>query len=70
MKELLQHGSDSLFYNSGSIKNSIDNLENIRQIKGNNILEVSLVSRPDGLEGSVIIEEMQIVINYGSYPSG
>ena len=46
------------------------NLENIRPIKGNNILEVSLVNRPDGLEGSVIIEEMQIVINYGSYPSG
>ena len=46
------------------------NLENIRPIKGNNILELSLVNRPDGLEGSVIIEEMQIVISYGSYPSG
>ncbi|MAD90550.1 MAG: hypothetical protein CMK64_12655 [Pseudoalteromonas sp.] len=31
MKELLQHGSDSPFYNSGSIKDSIDNLESIRQ---------------------------------------
>ena len=46
------------------------NLDNIRPCKGNNNLEISLVKRPNGLEGSVSIEKVEIGIKYGSYPTG
>lgn len=38
--------------------------------KGENLLEVSLESRPDGLTGSVTIEEIEVEIKYSPYPAG
>ena len=35
-----------------------------------NNLEISLVKRPNGLEGSISIEKVEIGIKYGSYPTG
>ena len=45
-------------------------LETVRPRKGENILEISLDGRPEGLGGSIIIEEIEVVVQYGPYPSG
>ena len=38
--------------------------------KGGNLLEVSLESRPDGLTGSVTIQEVEVEVRYSPYPVG
>ena len=38
--------------------------------KGENLLEVSLESRPDGLTGSVTIQEVEVEVRYSPYPVG
>lgn len=38
--------------------------------KGKNLLEISLESRPDGLTGSVTIEEVEVEVRYNPYPAG
>ena len=38
--------------------------------KGKNLLEISLESRPDGLTGSVTVEEVAIEVRYNPYPAG
>ena len=38
--------------------------------KGKNLLEISLESRPDGLTGSVTVEEVEVEVRYNPYPAG
>ena len=38
--------------------------------KGENLLEVSLESRPDGLTGGVTIQEVEVEVRYSPYPVG
>ena len=38
--------------------------------KGENVLRVSLESRPEGLTGSVTIEEVEVEVRYNPYPAG
>ena len=45
-------------------------LSTVRPRKGQNVLEISLDSRPPGLVGSVTVEEVEILVEYSSYPSG
>ena len=45
-------------------------LRNILPRRGDNTLSVTLESRPEGLEGSVRLEEVEIDIDYSPYPSG
>ena len=45
-------------------------LRDILPQKGDNILRVDLESRPEGLHGSVQLEEIEIIIDYSPYPSG
>ena len=44
-------------------------LEGERPHKGENLLEVSLEKRPEGFKGGVIIEDVEIVVEYGPYAS-
>ncbi len=44
-------------------------LEGERPQKGQNLLEVSLEKRPDGFEGGVIIEDVEIAVEHGPYAS-
>jgi hypothetical protein len=43
-------------------------LEKVRPQKGRNVLEVSLRERPVGLEGGVTVEDVEIIVEYGTYP--
>ena len=43
-------------------------LQTIRPRKGENLLEISLLERPDDFEASVTIEALEIVVQYGMYP--
>ena len=45
-------------------------LEQVRPVKGQNLLEVSLDGRPTGLTGGITIEGCEVRVEYGSYPSG
>ena len=45
-------------------------LESVRPRKGNNILEISLDSRPEDMGGGIIIDQVHVFIEYGPYPSG
>ena len=45
-------------------------LVQVRPVKGQNLLEVSLDGRPDGLTGGITIEQCEVRVEYGSYPSG
>ena len=38
--------------------------------KGENLLEVSLESRPEGLTGSVTIAEVEVEVRHSPYPAG
>ena len=42
---------------------------NLKPIKGQNILELTLISRPDELEGDILLEDVELTVKYGSYPS-
>ena len=44
-------------------------LKDVRPRKGQNLLEVSLDSRPPGLDGPVTVEQVEVFVEYGSYPS-
>ena len=45
-------------------------LEKVRPTKGQNLLEIVLEKRPDELVGGVIVQEMEITVEYGPYPTG
>ena len=38
--------------------------------KGRNVLEIALLGRPDGLAGEVTVEDVEVTVEYGAYPSG
>ena len=44
-------------------------LERLRPRKGENLLEVSLQERPERMGGGVIIEDVEIIVEYGTYPA-
>ena len=44
-------------------------LEEIRPRKGENVLAISLDRRPAGLEGGVTIQNVEVLVEYGAYPS-
>ncbi len=44
-------------------------LEKVRPKKGHNVLEISLDKRPEGLEGKITITNLEVLVEYGSYPS-
>jgi hypothetical protein len=44
-------------------------LEQVRPVRGRNLLEVSLDGRPEGLAGGITIEGLEVRVEYGSYPS-
>lgn len=44
-------------------------LKDVRPVKGRNVLEISLDGRPAELEGWVALEEVEVVVEYGPYPS-
>ena len=44
-------------------------LEKVRPLKGQNVLEISLKERPDGLRGGMTIEDVEIIVEYGTYAS-
>ncbi len=45
-------------------------LREVRPRKGQNVLTVSLDGRPVGLEGSVTLEEVEVIVDYSPYPPG
>ncbi len=45
-------------------------LERVRPHQGRNVLEVALKERPAGFIGGVIVEDMEIFVEYGTYPVG
>jgi len=45
-------------------------LENVRPRQGANLLEISLDRRAGGLVSPLIVEEVEIIVEYGPYPSG
>ena len=45
-------------------------LRAVRPHRGWNSLEVSLNGRPDRLAGGVSVENVEVVVEYGPYPSG
>ncbi|MBM3933174.1 MAG: hypothetical protein FJ319_02555 [SAR202 cluster bacterium] len=45
-------------------------LVGVRPEKGMNMLDISLDSRPKGLEGGVVVEEVELYVEYGPHPSG
>ncbi len=44
-------------------------LTRVRPRKGDNLLEVSLDKRPDNMVGGVVIHDVEVIVEYGSYPS-
>jgi len=44
-------------------------LERVRPVKGQNLLEVSLEGRPERLTGGITIEQCELRVEYGVYPS-
>jgi len=44
-------------------------LEKVRPKKGQNLLELSLEKRPDRLEGKVTVNAVELIVDYGAYPS-
>ena len=44
-------------------------LENVRPHKGDNTLEIVLQKRPERLGGGVTVDEVEVIVEYGSYPS-
>ena len=45
-------------------------LQDVRPVKGPNVLQISLDGRPEGLEGGVTVEDVEVIVEYGPYPSG
>ena len=44
-------------------------LERVRPRKGRNVLEISLQKRPPGFEGGIVVEDVEIFVDYGTYPT-
>ena len=45
-------------------------LENVRPRQGENLLELSLDRRADGLMSPLQVEDVEVIVEYGPYPSG
>ena len=45
-------------------------LQRVRPRKGDNVLEIALESRANGLEGAIRVEDFELIVEYGPYPSG
>ena len=45
-------------------------LEKVRPQKGQNLLEISLQERPAGFEGGIVVEDVEILVKYGTFPQG
>ena len=45
-------------------------LEGVRPCKGQNVLEIALDCRPPKLGGGITVEQVQVCVEYGTYPSG
>ena len=44
-------------------------LTDVRPVQGSNLLEISLDARPPRLEGGISVEECEVRVEYGPYPS-
>jgi hypothetical protein len=44
-------------------------LETVRPRKGKNLLEIVLDKRPEGLVSPLVVEDVEVIVEYGSYPS-
>ena len=44
-------------------------LVGVRPRKGQNLLEIALDKRPEGLVSPLVVEDVEIIVEYGSYPS-
>ena len=45
-------------------------LQSVRPKKGNNLLEVTLNERAEGLVSPLSVDEVEIIVEYGPYASG
>ena len=45
------------------------NLQKVRPRQGQNVLEISLVRRPARLGGKVTVDDVEVIVEYGPYPS-
>ncbi len=45
-------------------------LEGVLPRKGGNVLEISLDSRPEGLVSGVVVQQVEVYVEYGPHPSG
>ena len=45
-------------------------LERVRPVQGRNRLEIALTSRPTDLVSAVTLEDVEMTVDYGVYPSG
>ena len=45
-------------------------LEKVRPRRGDNLLELTLLERPANLHSGVVVEDVEIVVKYGTYPAG
>lgn len=44
-------------------------LVDVRPRQGDNVLEITLDARPDGLISPLVVEKLEVIVEYGSYPS-
>ena len=44
-------------------------MQGVRPRKGQNLLEIALDRRPEGLVSPLVVEDVEVVVEYGSYPS-
>jgi len=44
-------------------------LRGVRPRKGHNLLEITLDKRPEGLVSPLVVEDVEVIVEYGSYPS-
>ena len=44
-------------------------LESVRPREGENLLEIALDRRPEGLVSPLVVEDVEVIVEYGSYPS-
>ena len=44
-------------------------LDGVRPLSCHNALEIVLRERPDGLEGGIVVEDVEVTVEYGTYPA-
>jgi len=44
-------------------------LKEVRPRRGENLLEITLDRRPEGLVSPLVVEDVEVIVEYGSYPS-